>query len=252
MELFFIPAPGGIPFGIDANTFWKNSGRIPLGAGATFSVPGPATGFLRVFSTLVQTSDVPANTILTDGVLQPSALRIWRGQGSATFSLQPSSAPLVLKNGESIDITNTSAFAGHLFFVYADVRDPGNYTAVRTTVTGAAITTLIPAPPPGFQRKWVNFFTNVSTFTTVDRPNAVASNDDTIAHVLEAFFGANALSRGASLPAGTISGTPFLGAGNSDLCVTAADGDFGVESTTAIVTNPIVFTGMYQTLPIGP
>lgn len=235
-----------LPYGFSAKTFWKSSGPVPIVGGATVPIPGPAAGFLRIFSLIEWTADNPALAAVVDGTVQPAALRQWRAQSSLLSTIQLILEPLVLTVGESVDVTNTSANNGTMIYAFLDIADPGNVTLVRTTYTAAAPVVIIPAPAAGLQRVWLKAVSSQGLANFIPRAAVNGFNDDTVAHQILTLLAGVVASRSGSVAAAALSVSP-AGSPQVDMAVTSVTGDLALQAVTGIVTNPITLIGAYQT-----
>jgi hypothetical protein len=194
-----------------------NDGPITItaaGPTSTFSIPGPAAGFVRLFGLTTMVCALPApNATTVTAQIQPEGLWLSRGLaiGTTPVALTGSASGLyVLGFGDSIDIVNVggAGVSAQLEVLYLDVPSD-DVTTFRTLLNGVTPVTIIPAPAVGFVNHWL-LANKPSAFGALQMSEVAAGiliNDDTAAaQVVVKYNGI--LSRAASLTAGNNASPP--------------------------------------------
>lgn len=209
----------------------------------TLSIPGPAAGFLRIFFEVQFTSK--GSTPAITATLNPSGLLLARAvsMGAVTNGSQPlilSAAPLVLGEGETLDLENTGGADCNIFYSYHDV-PKGNVTLVRVQFDDTPVE-IIPASPAGFFRRWL-VGTTQSGSSISARTAAIAFNDDSATAIVEYFIGGDIVSRVNSASAGAANALNLTGA---DWAIRSDAVTVGAHA--AITTRKLNFIGAYETV----
>ncbi len=203
----------------------------------TFDFPGPAAGFVRIYSNPIVLPETAAAPTGARADLLPANLRLWNTAGSANaqnFPLPPLGA------GESVRFTNGAVNAVSVYAGYNDISAAG-ITLVRMQLSNV-LAPLLPTPPAGFVNRWLVYGINVGSIGRTANARINACNADSVAQIYEVRQGAVWLGR-ASFGIGAQS---FL-IGMGDWIATPTLGAVEARTAAAPTTTPANFVGAYQT-----
>ena len=218
--------------------------RVAVPISGTALLPGaPAVGTLRVYDSLVVTPTAfvaPGARLELFGPVTP-LIRVWV---SVAFSHSLVVRPGALAFEEQLRFVNGAATDVTLYATYKDIL-AGNVSLVRT-VLGLDTVPVIPTPPTGFVRRWLQFGESSLQSALRGFGSRVALfNADTVTHNVETLQDGFIVVR-----ANQNAGLPMHPAAIPQLIALPTMGSIEMRVAEAVVTMAPTLIGAYETLPL--